>query len=165
MNECQPSVQACAMRVARLDGSGVPDPGPDNLYVTSGIITLTGVMSSSGRQAMLRSATLKDAGGQSPALSLLFFRATPASGTYTDNTGVAFGASDDDNLVGVVRVAAADWYVPSGSGKAFVAKADLLVCCEGSTTSNDLYMLIVADGAYDAVATNDLTVAIGFESV
>lgn len=40
-NLCLPSVQACAMRVARLDPTGVPDPGADNLYVTSGLITLT----------------------------------------------------------------------------------------------------------------------------
>lgn len=40
-NDCLPSIQACAMRVARLDGSGVPDPGADSLYVTDGLITLT----------------------------------------------------------------------------------------------------------------------------
>lgn len=41
MNDCLPSIQACAMRVARLDSNGVPTPGADNLYVTAGLITLT----------------------------------------------------------------------------------------------------------------------------
>lgn len=40
-NDCLPSIQACAMRVARLDPNGVPTPGVDNLYVTDGLITLT----------------------------------------------------------------------------------------------------------------------------
>lgn len=40
-NDCLPSIQACAMRVARLDPNGVPTPGIDNLYVTGGLITLT----------------------------------------------------------------------------------------------------------------------------
>lgn len=40
-NDCLPSIQACAMRVARLDPNGVPTPGAHNLYVTDGLITLT----------------------------------------------------------------------------------------------------------------------------
>lgn len=41
MNDCLPSIQACAMRVSRLDTDGVPLPGASNLYVTEGIIELT----------------------------------------------------------------------------------------------------------------------------
>lgn len=41
MNDCLPSVQACAIRVARLDASGVPAPGASNLYTTHGIVELT----------------------------------------------------------------------------------------------------------------------------
>lgn len=41
MNDCLPSIQACAMRVARLDAAGVPAVGAENLYVTRGLITLT----------------------------------------------------------------------------------------------------------------------------
>lgn len=40
-NDCLPSIQACALRAARLEPNGVPDPGSDSLYVTSGLITLT----------------------------------------------------------------------------------------------------------------------------
>ena len=129
--------------------------------VVGGIITLASVMAATGRQALLRSVALKDATGAGPALSLLFFRATPAGGTYTDNAAIVFGAADDDNLVGVVRVVAADWYTPSGGGKSFVSLGGIDVVM-GSVTS-DLYLLIVADGAYNAAATTDLTAEIGFE--
>lgn len=40
-NDCLPSIQACALRVARLDPNGVPTPGIDNLYVTDTMVTLT----------------------------------------------------------------------------------------------------------------------------
>lgn len=39
-NECLPQVQACAIRVARLEANGVPDPGAMNLY-TAKVIELT----------------------------------------------------------------------------------------------------------------------------
>lgn len=37
---CPASLQVCAMRVSRLDATGVPDPGADNLYVSSALIRL-----------------------------------------------------------------------------------------------------------------------------
>lgn len=37
-NDCLAQIQACAMRVARLEPNGVPDPGANNLYVSDSLI-------------------------------------------------------------------------------------------------------------------------------
>lgn len=39
-NPCYGGVQACRLRVARLDAGGAPDTGEDNLYVTDSIIQI-----------------------------------------------------------------------------------------------------------------------------
>lgn len=39
-NTCPGQIQACAMRVARLDTNGVPSPGADNLVVTDSLVTM-----------------------------------------------------------------------------------------------------------------------------
>lgn len=128
--------------------------------VIGGIITLSSVMSGSGRSAVLKSLVVKHAGSTAPTgISFLFFRATPSGGTYTDTATLVWGASDDDNMVGIVRVVTADWYTLISRSHVAVGGIDQIM---GSADS-DLYMLIIADGNYVAAATSDLTVELGFE--
>lgn len=125
-----------------------------------GIVTVSSAVNTkSNRPIRLTNVTLTDNAGQAPALSLLFFRATPAGGTYTDNSALVLDASDIADLVGVVRIAAADWYTVSS--KSLVAVNDLNMIMDITTTS--LFMLVVADGAYNAGATTDLTVKLGVD--
>lgn len=39
--ECAGSVHALRLRIARLEANGVPDPGPDNLYVTDALVRIS----------------------------------------------------------------------------------------------------------------------------
>lgn len=40
-SDCLPQVQACRLRVCKLDSNGVPTPGANNLYVTDAFASLT----------------------------------------------------------------------------------------------------------------------------
>lgn len=40
-NTCAKQVQACAIRIARLEPNGVPDPGANNLYTSDALTQLT----------------------------------------------------------------------------------------------------------------------------
>ena len=132
-------------------------------YVAGDVIdttkTLSSVMSASGRQAVLKTVTVKDAAGQAPAMSLLFFRAAPSGGTYTDNAALAWGAGDLGNLIGVVRIASSDYYTLAGKSSVTLSGLDMLM----GSASSDLSMLIIADAAYNGASTSDLSMELCFE--
>lgn len=125
--------------------------------VVGGIVELTGAVDVSGRPVELTSLAVKDAGGQAPALTFLFFRATPSGGTYTDNAALVWGSGDLANLVGAVTVASADY--STLASKSLTIKGDLGHLLDCAATS--LFLVIVADAVWNAAATSDLTVAVG----
>ena len=126
--------------------------------VVGGIITLATLHPTGGRQVELRSLTLKDVADEKPALNIYFFKNTPAGGTYTDNAALVWDAADLGNLVGFVKVLAADW--ETEAGQAIVSFSDIGAVM--NMAGSDLYMLIVAKSAPDYDAVTDLSISLGF---
>lgn len=132
--------------------------------VISGIITLTNAASDVGRQALLMSVAMKDDSNQGPALSLIFFRATPSGGTYTDNSQLVWGSGDLANVVGYVRIGTSDWYSPAASvAKALFSTGAIKKMMSVADAAKDLFMLIVADETINFASTSDLTLELSFE--
>lgn len=127
--------------------------------VVSGIVTFPTVNYASGKGVVLDKLTLCEDSGQAPALRIIFFKATPASGTYTDNSALAWGAGDLANIVGGFSVATADWVVTVS--KSEVTYKDLNIPMAASATS--LFALIIAKGVYNAAATDDLLLTATFK--
>lgn len=131
------------------------------LDVVGGIITIADAAAVSGRPIKLQSLCVKDKAAQSPPLTFLFFKATPAAGTYTDNGVLVMGAGDMANLTGHVKIVAGDYYTPvSGSVVATLSGIDLILDVDATS----LFMLIMYDGAlWNAGSTSDLTIELGIE--
>lgn len=127
--------------------------------VVSGIVTLSSVAYSSGKTVRLNKVVLAENSGQAPALEIIFFRATPASGTYTDNSALVWGAGDLANVAGSLTIATGDWVVTVS--KSVCTKRDLNMLL--TPAASDLFALIIAKGAYNAAATSDLLARFTFE--
>jgi len=136
-------------------------PDYSALDVVGGIQTITGASLVTARPIKVKSLVLKDKGGQGPALTFMFFKATPTGGTYTDNGALVLGSGDLANLVGTIQVVAGDWYTPvSGSKVASLSGFDMVI----DVDSVDLFALIIHDGAaWNAASTSDLQVELGIE--
>lgn len=137
-------------------------PDYDATDGAGGIQTVALVNAGSGRPTKLRSVTVVDKGGQAPAFTLLLFKATPASGTYTDNATLVLSAGDVGNLVGAVKVLAADYITPSSGIKA-VTYSDINLNLPINATS--LFALILVDATWNAGSTSDLTITFGFDFI
>lgn len=134
-------------------------PNYDAADIAGGIISLTTVNNSTGRPVKLTSMTLTDDGNQGPALTFMFFKATPAAGTYTDNEALVWGAGDLANLVGVVRVLAADWITVVSEKILNLGDIGQIMPVAATT----LFMLIHVDATWNAGGTADLKITFGFE--
>lgn len=138
-----------------LGVSATPDYAAND--VIDRIKTLSNAVDGGPPGAVLTSVTIKEPGGQTPAMTLLFFKATPAGGTYADNTALVWGTNDLANLVGVVRILTTDWITIVS--KSMVSVGDIGQFCKSANT--DLYMLVIADEAFNASA--DVTIELGLE--
>lgn len=131
------------------------------LDVAGGILTFSGAAAVSGRPVRIRSLCVKDKGGQAPAFTLLLFKQTPASGTYTDNGALTLGTNDLANCVASISVVTGDYYTPvSGAKVATLSGLDIVA----DVDATDLFGLIIVDStSWNAGSTSDITLELGIE--
>lgn len=132
--------------------------------INTGAIALTPFPRPAGK---LVSLTLRDAANQGPALLLLFFRSNPTSSTITDNAAFALHADDLTKHCGTISVLAADWQTVDSKSLAVLGDMQVVHSCAGvdavGAVNNSLYLVIVANGAYNAAATTDLSIELEYE--
>jgi hypothetical protein len=127
---------------------------------TSGVITLTSAMRTSGGSGILQSLVVYDDDNEKNPLSFLFFDAAPASGTYTGNGALALSSGDKAKYLGRVDIAAADYFTVGGDAVASVKNIGLAVKAVGTA---NLYMIpIVTSGTPTYTASTDIQVGLGF---
>lgn len=126
--------------------------------VVGGIISLATVNFATTRRVTLRSVQVNDKNGNAIGLNIYFFKATPASGTYTDNGNISWGTGDSANKVGQVKIAASDWLTDNSQSSVNVGNLNEKM----SVSATTLFMLIVAQGG--ATFTNgNLTMELNFD--
>lgn len=133
--------------------------------VIGGILTFASVNGASGRPIKIQSIALVDKSQQSVPFTILFFKATPSGGTYTDGSPLVFGSGDYANFVGAVRFFETEWVsYPATPTDDFANKNDLNMIVPISATS--LFALIVSDDSTTITLTNgDLIVTVSGEQL
>ena len=114
-----------------------------------------------GAKFRLKSVHVADEAGQAPALLLYFFTATPTGGTYTDNAAVVWGALDGNREQGVVSIAAANYVTVAGKSSQSLSGIDQIHVPSDAS----IFMLVIANGAYNAAADGNLIITVSWERV
>jgi hypothetical protein len=127
--------------------------------VVSGVVTITGAARVSGGSGVIESIALFDDDNEKGPITLLFFDAAPASGTYVGNGALVLSAGDKAKYVGRVDILASD-YVTMG-GDAFVCLRGIGLAFRCVGTANLFMIPLVTSGTPTYTASTDLQMAIG----
>jgi hypothetical protein len=126
---------------------------------TSGVVTITGAARESGGTGVIETISLFDDDNEKSPISLLFFDAAPASGTYTANGALALSAGDKAKYIGRVNIYASDYETLGGDAFVCLRGVGLAFKCSGSA---DLFMIpLVSSGTPTYTASTDLQMALG----
>jgi hypothetical protein len=126
---------------------------------TSGVVTITGAARESGGTGVIETISLFDDDNEKNPITLLFFDAAPASGTYTANGALALSAGDKAKYIGRVNIYASDYETLGGDAFVCLRGVGLAFKCSGSA---DLFMIpLVTSGTPTYTAATDLQMAIG----
>jgi hypothetical protein len=123
-----------------------------------GIITILNAFRASGKEAILQSIHILDRSNQKPTGNLLFFNASPAAATTTDNAAFVY-STDDLKEVARVPIAATDYVTINSKAVANLSNLGRQVY---ATAGTSLFVVFVTDGAPDFVATTDLQISYSF---
>lgn len=121
----------------------------------------TFVFDAAKRSREFNCIVVRDDAGQAPAVTFYFFKTNALTGTYTDNSGVAFSSQDTARMIGHAVVASAAYSTAGGASIATVAIEKIL----GNETNDyeSLFVVAVANGTYNAAAAADLSFTLGLE--
>src|SRR6266508_510543 len=122
------------------------------------IITIASAFRASGKESILQSIQIVDRSNQKPTGNLLFFNASPAAATTTDNAAFVF-STDDLKLVARVPIIASDYVTINSKAVANLSNLGRQVY---ATTGTSLFVVFVTDGAPDFVATTDFQISYSF---
>lgn len=111
-----------------------------------------------GRSVKLEGITAAEDGGQAPSLTFLFFHAIPTQ-TGARKAAAAWGVGTSKKFAGMIRITGSDWYTVGS--KSFLSNGGAATPI--TVAGTDLYMVAIADSAYDAVLGGDLSLTFHFE--
>ncbi len=123
--------------------------------------TLTSILPETSGVVRLTSIAVVDKAKQKPVFDVMFFNDNPTL-VSADNEALSISAAEmASKFIGRVRIAAGDWEDTASASDATVRVIDMLL--QGIPKSRNLYVLCMAQGAYNAATVTDLVVRMGFE--
>jgi len=129
------------------------------LDIVGAIQTIANATRVSGEATILQSITVTDLNKQNVELTIFFFNANPANGTYTDNLALTIHDTDMAMCVGKVKVSASDYSSASASSVATVSNFALPL----TPAATSLFAIAQASsGAPTYASTSDLRFLYGF---
>ena len=129
------------------------------LDIVGAIQTIANATRVSGEATILQSITVTDLNKQNVELTIFFFNANPANGTYTDNIALTIHDTDMAMCVGKVKVSATDYSSASASSVATVSNLALLL----TPAATSLFAIAQASSSAPTYAsTSDVSIRYGF---
>jgi hypothetical protein len=128
--------------------------------VVGGEMAINGIPSS---DCILQSVTIIDQSGQDAAIEVLIFEeniTTPA-----DNSAWSFTSGDEPKLLARVEVGASDYKAVGGGAASIAEIRNLAIPISTQAKTNNaptLYAVMVTTGTPTYVATDDITLKLGF---
>ena len=129
------------------------------LDIVGAIQTIANATRVSGEATILQSITVTDLAKQNVELTIFFFNANPANGTYTDNLALTIHDTDMAMCVGKVKVSASDYSSAAASSVATVSNLALLLTPAATSL---IAIAQASSGAPTYASTSDLRFLYGF---